>query len=230
MQINSVWNFGDSWAAGHGVQSDQKYASQLAHKLGVPLIDYAESGSGMAQVLFTVLNKSPLFSAGDLLLVTIPPDVRWYRYTPDHDNTDFTTLSFGQKELYYDFLTSMNSKHPEFFGWHTGMYITYLINYCAQQGIHLLMQHNYGTLSDIPAVFDHQNYQNYLADAHTSMWEWLGIPAWDNNYDHQAGDGPPLYSELADSEYMLPGDNHPNALGHTLITEKLYEVLQQRMG
>jgi len=233
MLVNSVWNFGDSWAAGFGIDFKHSYAQHLANRLSVPCINYAEAGSGIGQVVFTLLEQSKQFAPNDLILITIPPDVRWYRYTPSHSDTDFTTLEFSHSDQYNKFLSSMNNlMDPRFFAWHVGLFITYVVNFCERQGLHLLMQHNYGSLSGIPDVFDIQNYKNYIADPDSSMWDWLDIPAWTDNFDPGVGDGPPLYTELAGSEspYMIPGDNHPNELGHKIIYRKLYEVLQQRMG
>jgi len=60
------------------------------------------------------------------------------------------------------------------------------------------------------------------------MRDWLDIPAWTDNFDPGVGDGPPLYTELAGSEspYMIPGDNHPNELGHKIIAKKIESIIK----
>jgi hypothetical protein len=229
--FNQLINLGDSWAAGHGVSEHCRYANLLADKYQAKIIDLSESGDSLGVVLWKFIKylENHQLTEQDLVLVTMPPDIRWYQWSKfSRPECDFNGMSIsGNHDSYIQFLDGCNADT----GWfkaHAGLFCTYIINHCKLHNIQILIQHNYGTLTDIPEPFATQLKQS-VADYDHSMWNWLGLTEWQDNYADIHVDGPPGVPP-PDNSYMLPNDNHPNQAGHSLIAEKLYEIFNQRMG
>lgn len=237
-----LWNYGDSWAAGAGVEKQDTYAYRIAEMLGLEFQDVSRNGRSLMEIESLIYKNLSEKTSDDIILITVPPDTRWI--TPkspgmETTNFDFRTLLDTRKEdtlLYEGFLKSINHSVKWFIYQHCRA-ITAIIHACKLHNIKLYLQHNCGNIESHP-FFDQDLIRKYFLDYDNSMWNWLGfeqtgvneisgetLPKEFQNYDHGLRQGP--YA-VKPNQYALPDDNHPNSLGHTLIAEKIYEFIRNK--
>ncbi len=223
-----LYALGDSWAWGwsgwnYKVQKARPpykycYVQILADSLNKELVNYSVPGNSFPQITQHFFRRiAPILEAGDVVFLTVPPDMRWHKAVPvnNHNTTgdlsypwraldDEDTVSMLFKrgvsepekllknpEIYLESLESelvQNSYNPYWFKYNTSLQIIALTAYSKQHNINLFMQHNYGTLNDLLEVTDF----DCVLDQHQSMWEWLGLPEMKNMLDitEVKSDGP----------------------------------------
>lgn len=229
----TLWNFGDSWANAWNARdpdypcgaTDLGYGYTVAHKLKMDFVDMSAPGHSLACVLNDFKHASYRMQAGDVALVTVPPDVRWLTV----DNGRLVSLSQNRKE-YYHFLKSVNAD-PAWFVYFNALFLEHFVYSAQQKNIKLIMWHNYGYL-DLPEWCDLDLIAQHFVNLDTSMWDYLGYKMSstkppDDHYDPYdfRSDGPSLHVV---SPYAAKDDNHPNAAGHKLIAERIYAHISNK--
>ena len=220
--VNTLWSFGDSWGAGWGLaEHEHNYSTQLATKLNMNLRNLSGAGSSLGEITHRFMTNSDRISHDDMVLVTVPPDTRWYRTRGDRDQLQAV---FSTQPEYETFLNFING-NIYWFTWHHSLFLSAIYHHAQHIGCKLVFQHNYGELNVIPQL---SYVLDGFADAEHSMTHWLtGSDGYHINLeeDHHCG---PLYRSFRNSRYFLHKDTHPNHLGHLLIAEKLYTLITKR--
>ena len=75
----TVFCFGDSWARGAELKEFEKpFVHWLSAKLGTSYVNYGEDDNSLGMVLNTIVSKSKEITVDDVVIVIVPPDIRWY--------------------------------------------------------------------------------------------------------------------------------------------------------
>jgi hypothetical protein len=199
--------FGDSWTAGHGIETDSKYKEVaypekfitnlrnqnswprwVAQKLGCLYVNCGVCGYGNEYILKEVEESfnSGFIEPNDIIIVMFSYP---YRYTADTYNVVeiYTKLeSILQNHIHFYF----NSFYPTFLNedFDVGQLPKYFIN--PQE-----------CLSDVLNFYEKSN--------DISVWEYNSRKVWD------------------DKENMFKGDYHPNELGYRIIGDYIYHKIQE---
>lgn len=214
-----VWTFGDSWAAGHGLKDNEKrFGDVIAEYFTIPHINHGKSGSSLGQILHQFKASIKQIKKNDIVLVVIPPDIRWYKI--EGDNTSNSIL-VGTKE-YKRFI---KDKNPAWFIYHHSLFIYTFIAMAKQLDLNLVLAHNYGKLvfdKDFASIIE----KKYFLNVNRCLTELLGGVAWKGNYHRKLSqDGPPEYII---GENFIPEDTHPNEQGHRLIADMILKHLEKQ--
>lgn len=209
-----VWTFGDSWGAGWGLLEDElRLDDHVARHFKTTNINKSESGSSLGQITWDFHRNINKIKSADLVLVIVPPDIRWYR---EDEGQCIKSLYLGMEE-YNNFI---KGKTELWFHYHHSLFLFTIFSMCRQKGCKLLMQHNYGELVITPE-FAEFIPNHFFIDKKKSLTELLGSEDWKENYDMKSlNNGPP---SAFIGEYFIPGDTHPNAKGHKKIAEFFLE-------
>lgn len=217
MKSKTLWGFGDSWAYGWGLSpKESNYTYLLSEKLNVNYQNAAESGRGLGEILELFIKKSSEFSPDDFVLITVPPDTRWY--TPAENGNESLHTLFSWQSKYKSFLKLINCNLYWFY-WHHSLFLSSIYNHARRKKVKLVMQHNYGKLSIIP---EFEYVKEAFADSEHSMSFWLSV---DDEYDYSLTKGcGPEHAVFQNKKYFIENDSHPNQLGHAIIADKLYDA------
>lgn len=226
-----LWNYGDSWAAGSGIDRNKTYAMIITDSLGYRIQNYSQDGLSLAYMVRQFYENANRYSENDLVLITVPPDVRWMTVRDRGQGPKFEAM-FNTAPEYKHFANSING-YQIWFKYCHGLFLQSIVDFCENRKIKLAMQHNYGYM-DIDKIFDTNKIYNYFVDQKRSMWDWLDfkltyIPDGNNYFDdvyNIANDGP---LTMVESEYCLPDDNHPNELGHQKIAHTIMLYIEQKI-
>ena len=223
---NRIICFGDSWGAGHELYSNQHpFIHWFAEALSMPYINKSVSGSSMGQILHTIISTLPTMTSDDIMLIVIPPDVRWY----DENEIDhFYTYIGRDSDEYYNFL---NNKSVEWFKYHHAMFI-----YCIQKilddvGCKYIMAHNYGQIVDIKKYGLKIDYDHFLSEdsltviLSDSTDEWHSYPV-NSPLKNRFDDDGPQHTYFS-GKYFEGCIYHPNETGHKEIARLLLEKYTQ---
>jgi len=206
-----IWVFGDSWAAGYGLKEKEKRFSD--HFEG-EVINKGISASSMGHVTADVLKQSPEFKEGDSLVVIIPPDTRWYNIQRDYQTSSIFNDCPEQLSI-----LEIHS-YREWYVYHHSLFIYTLINLAKDKGMRLVLAHNYGKL-EIAPFFDIPD--SVFLDRKKSLTHLLlGTEVWVDNL--RVADKNRMNNVQHD--YFIPGDNHPNELGHKIIADMIIAKLR----
>ena len=215
--ISHVWSFGDSWCAGHGLQpNEDRFGDVVARYFNAPHTNTGISGSSLGHILHTFTSHCKFINKGDIVLVIVPPDIRWYDISSDNV---CSSLFVGTKK-YKNFV---KDKSPEWFIYHHSLFIYTIISICESIGANLVLAHNYGKL-EFESNFANLIKTNYFLNKDRCLTSLLGGNTWSDNYSPSlTEDGPPGYIE---GHLFLPGDTHPNQKGHCKIAQLIIDKLE----
>ncbi len=196
--------FGDSWTAGHGVESDLKYKEDafppkfienlrnqnswprwLGEKLNCAYVNMGVCGYGNEYILRSVIDSidNGFLEENDIIIVMLSYP---YRYHDEHDvikvYNRMENLLKNRKHFYF------NSFYPTF--QNENFDLKSLPNYYINPN---------DCLSDLLNLYESVN--------NISVWEYGSRKVWD------------------DKENMFRGDYHPNELGYRIIGEYIYDKI-----
>ena len=224
--MSKLYCLGDSWTWGWaGAEEDgthlkpfvNNYCHVLATKLQLELVNYGRPGNSFPQITQQFFRRiAPILKKGDVVFLTIPPDVRWHRAIPmglngcandyewDDDEDTISTMYYHSEVSHklvspgsiisdetFDYLESelaQNNYNPYWFKYNTSLQLIAITYYCEANNITCALQHNYGHLDDLLWATP----THLLLDEKHSMWEWMGLPQLKNQLDFTEvdGDGP----------------------------------------
>ena len=212
-----ILTFGDSWAAGHGLGIGEKnFTDFLSESLRCENKNFGMSGASLGHILHDFTQQIRLIKENDLVIIIIPPDVRWYTQAEDKR---FTTLFLGDKK-YKNFV---KDKSKYWFKYHHSLFIYTMYNICKELRCNFLFAHNYGML-EIIEPFASIIPDKVFLDKHNSLTTLLGGADY-NNYDLRY-DGPPEYII---GENFISEDTHPNEKGHKIIADLLLDKYNEKL-
>jgi len=211
-----VWSFGDSWAEGAGLKPNEKrFGDYLAKFYNAQHLNKGQSGTSLGNILETFSKNAADIKKDDVVVIIIPPDIRWY----DMENYQFNTLFIGMKE-YRRFIAN---KNIYWFTYHHSVFIYTLIKICKDIDCKFILAHNYGNL-EFQNCFQSLIETDYLLDSKKSLTQLLGSNEWKDNYSESLNhDGPPSI----EGKYFIKNDNHPNQSGHKLISDLIIKKLEK---
>ena len=207
-----IFTFGDSWAAGWGLKkTENNFTDFLGKELGCPTKNYGKSGSSLGQIAHDFICRHAEFLPGDLIIVIIPPDTRWY----DEIHGSIKSVYNSSSKDYKKFL---KGKTDYWFIYHHSLFMHTIYNICKAKEVSLIFAHNYGKLSLMSEFKSHIPEELFL-NFEKSLTELLGVEDWKENYKLKYT-GPP--SPFI-GPYFIKDDTHPNELGHRKIADMLLQ-------
>ena len=224
-----IYCFGDSWAAGAELKPGQQpFVHWVAQQLNQPYTNFGKRGSSLGLIVHSIAQQLPKIKSGDLVLVVVPPDTRWYDQNPEQG---FYSISVDQQ---HDFLKFINYKTLEWFKYHHALFMYLIQKMLTDCGCAYIMMHNYGQIFGTEKYnfcLDHTKFLNQhdlttlLTKQHDS-WIWPDDhDVLVNGIDFNHTDGPPV--EAFSGPYFEGCESHPNEQGHQeiarLILQKYHE-------
>ena len=220
--MSRILSFGDSWTEGYELKSPEKecYTRLLAEKTNVPYCNFGQSGNSFSLICSLILTEP--IRKNDIVLVCIPPDIRFIGETKDGNFISlFNTTSkhpdkFIQKQ--FDYYNEVLVEHKN---WHP--YFQLLNLFCIQEylikiGVSFLFFTNYGSI-DYSFKFNGKiDKSNFLIDS--SLTTFLGgndldlVPS-SLNTDN-------IEINYFKGEYFEGNDTHPNVKGHEKISNLIF--------
>ncbi len=213
-----VWCFGDSNGAGVGLAlGEQPFAGWVARALGLQCRNLAEPGASLGLITQRLIQQHRHIRARDLVLITVPPDSRWY----DENSQGFHTVSAHDRDRYLRFL---EHKTLRWFQYHHGVFLYTQQSLMRDLGVTWIWLETYGQMRDSNRYGLPLDWRACLADQ-DCMSLLSGRPgAWQSYPWHLPRgrqfdlDGPQGDYEPA-SEYFLGTDGHPNEAGHRRLAD-----------
>lgn len=220
-----VFCFGDSNAAGAELQPhEHPFVHWVANTLNAPYENHGVCGASLGLILHSLVAKIPDITADDLVLVTIPPDIRWY---DQNDDRGFFSLQTYERKEYFAFL---NNKGLEWFRYHHALFIYSMQKILNDIGCTYILTHVYGQMDEYKHYGLKIDFTKFLSDvsmlnllAETASFIWRCYPDHLPREHHLDRDGPDFIDR--ESKYFWPNDGHPNELGHQRIAELMVEKL-----
>jgi hypothetical protein len=226
--------FGDSWGYGWAGQKPncepnprftETYSKILAEKLGYSeFINHSMCGFSMGIILEHFYLRSASLNEGDLVIVTIPPDSRFYLpYSEEEGVPDMmkpgrmkvvsATSGGGARDDWLKMIEYCNAD-PYWFEFHIGIGIQAISDACDAKGVKCILQHNYGILRT-PDWCDNR----YVLNTEESMWDMLGLPPQD------------IISDPFMTQIKADGPYDPSCGGHSFqpLDRTAREALRRKM-
>jgi lysophospholipase L1-like esterase len=200
--MSRLITFGDSWTAGHGVETEKEYKENptppkfieklreqnsfpkwLGNLLNISYINLGVCGFGNEYIFNSVKENLKFINKDDLIIIVFSYPHRYKKhnkYTPEELFKKFETILYGYKKFYfngfYPFIENADFNFPK-----------YYIN-------------PKGTLSYQLQVEEMVNKKD--------VWEYGSKMVWN------------------DEENYYEGDYHPNLQGYKLIGEYIYKEIE----
>lgn len=208
-KVDRVFAFGDSWAYGSELQAgEQPFVHWFAQALDTPYANHGVEGSSLAMVFKTLVDNLKTITPDSIVLVIIPPDVRWYSETQENG---FYTIKDWDEYIRVAGDHSMN-----WFVYHHAMFIyttQKLLNDC---GCRYIMAHNYGSIERLQNYSFPIDYNKFLNKKDLTSILSNKFNLWDKLFhDPEAS--------LFTGKYFEGCIHHPNLLGHKRIAELMIE-------
>ncbi len=202
--------FGDSWGYGAELKPNEKpFGYYLSLMLNTDFSNSAKQGSSLGHILHTIFKNINQIKNDDYVVVTIPPDVRWYEID---DNYMAKSINLEDRK-YQELIEHYNIP---WFVYHHNLFIYNIITTITQKTNKLILAHSYGKLITIDLFKDLIDTRYFLSSS--SLTKLLTDEEWENNYNLEI-DGP--QGDVFKGKYFEGNINHPNLLGHKEIARLL---------
>lgn len=206
-----VFAFGDSWAFGSELKfeaGDKPFVHWFADATGASYKNFGQEGSSLAMVLKTLVDQLDEIDSNSVVLVIIPPDVRWYHET--------ATDGFYTIKNWDEYLKVAGNHSMDWFVYHHAMFIYTMQKLLNDIGCHYIMAHNYGSINRLKEYKFPINYTKFLSDRDLTSILSNKTNAWVKMFHDPE-------KELFTGEYFEGCIHHPNLKGHKRIAELLLE-------
>lgn len=206
-----VFAFGDSWAYGSELDfdaGDKPFIHWFADALDAPYINYGVEGSSLAMVLKTLVDKLPEIQPDSIVLVIIPPDVRWY--------SESVANGFYTIKEWDEYTKIVGSHSMEWFVYHHAMFIYTMQKLLNDIGCFYIMATNYGSIKRIKQYNFPVDYTKFLNDQDLTSILSNKNNKWTRMFHDPEAD-------LFTGEYFEGCIHHPNLKGHKRIAELMVE-------
>jgi hypothetical protein len=213
-KVNQVFAFGDSWAYGSELQDgEQPFVHWFAESVDMPYTNFGQEGSSLAIVLKTIVDNLLTITKDSIVLVIIPPDVRWYSET---EKLGFYTITDWD-----EYLRIAGDHSMEWFIYHHAVFIYTIQKLLNDCGCQYILAHNYGSIDRLQNYSFPIDYNNFL-----SRRDLTSILSNKNNAWTRLFHDPE--AELFTGKYFEGCIHHPNLLGHKRIAELMLEKYRAR--
>jgi hypothetical protein len=219
--------FGDSWGAGAELQHNEKpFIHWVAKNFNVAYKNYSQPGYSLGMILHTLVLNIDTIQPDDLVIVVIPPDIRWY---DQNKEKGFYSVENWQRDDYFKFL---NNKTLEWFIYHHALFVYSIQKILNDMGCHYIMAHNYGQIDEIKKYKLKINFDKFLSNTNLTNLISAETNTWRSYPDHLPQthqlnqDGPPAGKEFS-GIYFEGCQCHPNELGHKYIAQLLLNKYEQ---
>lgn len=225
-----IYCFGDSWGAGAELKKGEKPFVALFNK---PYKNYSFQGNSYPKIVSQVFDYIHEINSKDIVLVVIPPDIRWI----EQDGKSFKPFNLNDDE----YLKWVLHKDEYWFRYHASLFTYSIQSVLDSVGCTYLFMHNYGGEFIVDDRFKSLiNTDNFLdiKKSLTTLLEANDVyQAWEKNVlPNSIIDGPISESpfvEIKDrkvfnSKYFEGTASHPNQLGHYRIKELIEDALIKR--
>ena len=209
--MKTLYCFGDSWGYGSELdfsQGERPFADLVSEKLGYSLKNYSQSNMSLGLITRQISQIAKNINKGDLVLVVIPPDSRWY--------TEWQTLDYKKNDFF-------NDKSNEWFEYHHQLFIFAICEILNKTDCYYLLMHNYGKF---PLGNDDYFFSNLYQEKFLGKESLTGILT-----DYHDTDSP-IEIETRQGSFIFYGPyfegcyRHPNQKGH----EKIAELIEQKIS
>lgn len=207
--------FGDSWAAGAELKKDESpFAHWVADSLNIPYINRGIQGYSMGMILFQLIRHTYEITADDVVIVIVPPDVRWY---DENAEQGFYSLMQWMEE---DYMMSLNNKTVEWFKYHHLLFIYTMQKILDEIGCYYVLAHNYGQLPTNETYRFPINYDKFLSRVDLTNLLSEEVDDWQS---YQLDEDGPIHEHTWHGKYFAGNVDHPNELGHKRLAEMFLE-------
>lgn len=206
-----VFAFGDSWAYGSELDfaaGDKPFVHWFAQAVDMPYTNFGKEGASLAIILKTLVDNIKSITEDSIVLVVVPPDVRWYSQTEEQG---FYTI-----KDHAEYLRIAGDHSAEWFTYHHAMFIYTIQKLLNDRGCRYIMAHNYGTIAETKKY----NFP-FARSKFLSLQDLTSILSGVYNASTVLFHDPK--AELFTGEYFEGCIHHPNVKGHKRIAELLLE-------
>lgn len=214
--VDQIFVFGDSWAYGSELNfsaGDKPFVHWFAQAVDRPYANFGVEGSSLAMVLKTLVDKSENITKDSVVLVVVPPDVRWYSETK---RQGFYTIKDWD-----EYVRVAGDHSVDWFIYHHAMFVYAIQKLLDDIGCYYLLAHNYGSVDKLKKYSFAIDYNKFLSDQDLTSILSNKINAWTRLFhDPEA--------ELFTGKYFEGCIHHPNLLGHIRIAELMLEKYHAR--
>ena len=239
-----IWCFGDSWGKGEELDfrcgknhehnsrcvGEKPFVHWVAKELGQEYTNVSKEGGAFGIICIRFFGQSHNIKNGDLVLVVLPPDVRWY----DEQHGEFATISMGKNEVetakrYWELL---GNRTEAWFIYHHSLFIFSIQQACKERGAKLVMMHNYGNLEIAESFIELIDMNNFMTSKKQSLtfllqdWDYYGVDQFNLKEARKMKreiDGP--HTDNFTGKYFEGKSEHPNELGHKKIADLIIKKL-----
>lgn len=225
MTQQRIYCYGDSNAAGAELKITEKpFVHWVANELQLSYQNFATNGASLGLILHKIVTTNQLINKNDIVLITIPPDTRWYDENEQHG---FYSL---QNYMRDDYLKFLNKKSLEWFSYHHALFVYAIQKILDDIGCYYIMTHVYGKIDelkkynlsiDFNKFLSNLDMLNLLNEGKISIWDpYPKNTNPEHRYDHDCPGG---WYHNKSSIYFKGTNGHPNELGHKRIAELILE-------
>ena len=211
----TIYSFGDSWAYGSELQSNEyRFGDYLADYYNQVHKNYGERGWSLGAILHKIVTCYSEIDKNDLVCVIIPPDTRWYVIQMNYP------LTIGGAQFFN------NNKQADLshFIYHHSLFIMTIQNLLNRKKCNYVMAHNYGQLELDKHLTPLIDLDCFLSNHSLTALLNNGNQDWKNNLNTNQ-DGPS--KELFSGKYFAGNTNHPNTLGHKKIAQLMIDYFDK---
>lgn len=219
--MSKIYCFGDSWAAGAELKESEKpFVHWFAENLGKEYVNFGQQGASLGIILYTLICNIDKIKSDDIVLVVIPPDVRWY---DENEEQGFYSLMQWMTE---DYVKSLNNKTVEWFKYHHLVFIYTMQKLLDEIGCFYLLAHNYGQLPTNDQYKIPIDYNKFLSKVDLTN---LISERYDPWCSYQLIIDGPTHVHDFHGKYFEGNVDHPNELGHKRIAEIMLEYYKKNV-
>lgn len=212
--------FGDSWGFGSELKmpKENPFGYWLSKLLNAELRNNSSPGASLGLIAKLVTEHLSDISARDLVIIVIPPDVRWYDQS---ERRGFYSMYRMEEKSYLMFL---QEKTVEWFEYHHSLFIYVIQKMLEDRDCDYLLTHNYGQLPDFTKynlIVDGDRFLSKyslteLLTGKTSDWHTYQLDT----------DNPPPADFTG--PYFEGKICHPNEQGHKQIAQMFLDRIRER--
>jgi len=231
----------------------------MSKSLNCPYEISAECGASFGKITNTVIKDlgTQKFDSKTLILIIIPPDVRWYDQDGPDEEELFSDISSSDK----DYIPILGRNKGTFwFRWHWSLFLYTLHSMLNQKEIPFITMHNWGKMSEdlLPVYEDLIDWNKHLSrdslsqllnepstDMSSDETYWFDDISWfvpkiiKRTHEHyefimkgkdpmsSTGSVYPNSNYHFSGKYFKGNHHHPNELGHKRIAELLLNKLEK---
>lgn len=218
-----IYCFGDSWGYGSELNfvHEKPFINLISEELNIPFINKSVEGASFGHITHDIITH-PNFNQNDLILIIVPPDVRWYfeninnnissLMIPNENFLTDTTIDEIRKSELLLYLNTVTHRKV-WYKYHQSLFLFTLQEFFRKNNLHFLFIHNYGKLNlyePFNGLLSKENFLNFdrsLTSILTNME--------DPDLIEKQLDGP--YKNMFIGKFFEGNGYHPNQMGHIEI-------------